>query len=127
MPELSDRDKTILIAERVMGWLNGDIRIDPRRTGVVFHATYPEAPRFNLRVWIGGTHREWNPFEFIADAFEVEAALPEDQRESYIGWLQCEIVSGGYDADNPQHEFALAHATPPQRMDAVIAVLTEGK
>ena len=60
------------------------------------------------------------PFTSESDCAALLRALPEEKREEVIGYLECEVVRGGFDDDNPEHTWALLTATPEQRARAVL-------
>jgi len=57
--------------------------------------------------------------ESIADCYDLEDEIPEDQRMEYIRQLTL-IIKTEY-GDKPFNLWTLAHATPAQRCNAYIA------
>jgi hypothetical protein len=79
-----------------------------------------EWPENWRRIYLSGEIANWS--RDIADAFELEDEIPEDQRREYVANL-CRIVLE--DCVNPDDEHPLTwltvHATPEQRCRAWLA------
>lgn len=120
---MTDRDIIVRLATEVMGWKSAD-GIERDDQCCFFRPT--ESGKRLVCWWNSVTcsgASAWNPLESITDAYEMEAAIPEAERDAYIGYLECECVRGGFDSDSPAHEFAIVHATPRQRCLATIAMM----
>lgn len=79
---MTDREIVVYLAEKVMGWVESD---GGSSSFPIFRfcqgGIYPSGWRvFDHRLHCG---RDWNPLENIADAFEVQAALPDDKRDDF--------------------------------------------
>lgn len=115
--------KTAWIAERVMGWT-----VFEDKDGNVFAHTHQTAPDEGWLIYClhdAGNARcadgIWNPFTSIADAFEVQEAIPEEKRFRYQRALYLEVSAEGVWLNAFQQEWNLIAATPAQRMEAVLA------
>lgn len=125
---MTEREKKIIrLAEGVMGWRRNPSIGKP----LVFH--YWLSSRvgsgicyLNADTWAV----EWNPFTSIADAYEMEASIPEEKRDAYVQellygaanknekecpWCSAPAECTGY--------WKIIHATPAQRSEAALAVL----
>ncbi len=103
---MTDLELITHLAEKVLGW------------------EAKGADDWGMRSWAGPdkwrhyyerTGEGWNPLASIADAFEVQAAIPGDARDAYVGYLECECVRGGFDEDSVADQWAVITATPRQR------------
>lgn len=109
-----DRAGIIRLAEGYMGWLIPAGCTD----------WYRKSKTRSGRMRVASC--EWNPFESPADAFELEAAIPEDKRIAYTRAL-CYATDAFMDNRGAialhARDWKLIHATPRQRSEAALAVL----
>ncbi len=120
---MTDEQIIRFLAEKVMGWSCVGFYDDTRLTSVPRLVEQHGKPD-GQRDWYlivnedpndpARKGRAWNPITSIADAFEVQAAIPEDNRYAYV--LQLEAIF-----ENDYHPaWSLANATARQRSIAAV-------
>ncbi len=106
---MTDREKIICLATRVMGWT------------------------FNRGIWMVledgelclADYDDWNPLESIADAFEVQVAIPEPKRRIF-GHALISVIEFSKDpkiSPISATTWEIVNATARQRCDAIIEAL----
>lgn len=111
---MTDQDIVRHLAEKVMGW-----KAEESLGGL--YITNPSDHRMR-RFWDAGRTGAdyWNPLESIADAFEVQAAIPEEKRWDYLMELR-EVVGATIDPlTTTGGVWSLVAATPRQRCLAAL-------
>lgn len=108
---MTDREKVILICTRVMGW-------KPEQC----EQNWEGKCEIRIESGSGITRRIFDPYESIADAFEVQAKIPANKIEDFVNSLS-DIVRRYEIYPYVQELWMIANATARQRMDAVIAAL----
>ena len=118
---LIEREQIVLIAEKVF---NG-AHAGRERIGMYPRVDWHEDGTMLLHKSAKIAHK-FNPRTSIADAFEMEEAIPKEKRPQYLRNLSHE--TGAFMENRGSHalherDWKLTHATPAQRVDAAIAVL----
>lgn len=106
-PKLTDRDIVIRLATEIMGW-------HTITSGVCWWR--------GDRAMRCGT--DWNPLKSIADAFELEGAIPEENRWRYVMSLR-ELVAPEEEEPTLKLQWLITHASPRQRCMAALSILEE--
>lgn len=120
---MTEREKVIALAG-VVGWPCVGF-YDEDRKGETFPRLVEQYGKpAGERDWFlidGKGGRTWSPREIIADAFEVQAKIPQSKRMIYRRAVQDEIAN-----HNPRqfvNDHELLFATARQRMDAILVAL----
>ncbi len=117
---LTDREKVIQLAEKIMGWKAVEVGTFKLLVRLERQNGFPLEYRTGCK---GGSAAMWNPLESIEDAYDLEAALPPDRHHGYLMRLYDSIVGTAPIVGTTKLYWGLVHASARQRCDAMLAWL----
>ncbi len=115
---LTDREKVIQLAEKVMGWKAVEVGTFKLLVRLERQNGFPLEYRTGCK---GGSAAMWNPLESMEDAFMMQERITGHDRIVYRRHIQ-DIISG----DNPRKFVSdedLLYASARQRCDGALRLL----
>lgn len=112
---MTDREKVLWLAEKVMGWKLCACRLGGKSCGQIYDGN-------------GACRTSWNPLESWADAMEVQAKILADSKtaDNYLYRLKDLFCAGRVIVSTTAMMRRFISATPAERMDAMILAMQEG-